>query len=111
MIPCCKLEPKTFFLNSIKKVIIFITWKTDPKFGFSKLYYINCDLISTNGMKESLFENAEYSETKLNAILAFFRKYFDTEFKPAEENDLKTPEENIEIEPPIKKGEATPVGF
>ena len=27
LIPCCKLEPKTFSLNNIKKIIIFITWK------------------------------------------------------------------------------------
>ena len=82
MIPCCKLEPKTFFLNSIKKVIIFITWKNDPKIGFSKLYFINCDLISTNGLKESLFENAEYSETKLKLMSEAKKSESKSELKP-----------------------------
>ena len=82
MIPCCKLNPKTFFLNTIKKVIIYITWKNDEKIGFNKLYFINCDLISNEGIKENLFLNVEYNENKLNEFLTFFRKYFDTEFIP-----------------------------
>ena len=84
MIPCCKLTPKTFFLNTIKKVIIYITWKNDEKIGFNKLYFMNCDLISNEGMKENLFIDVKYNENKLNEYLQFFRKYFDTEFIPAD---------------------------
>ena len=84
MIPCCKLNPKTFFLNTIKKVIIYITWKNDEKIGFNKLYFMNCDLISNEGIRENLFLNVEYNENKLNEFLTFFRKYFDTEFIPAD---------------------------
>ena len=115
-IPCCKLAPKTFVLNSIKKVIIFITWKNDPKIGFNKLYFINCDLVSTNDMRENLFENVEYNENKLNEFLAFFRKYFETEFKPAEDDNnpieeinTHVPDENIMIKPSANEGAATPV--
>lgn len=115
-IPCCKLAPKTFVLNSIKKVIIFITWKNNPKIGFNKLYFINCDLVSTNDFRENLFENVEYNENKLNEFLAFFRKYFETEFKPAEDDNnpieeinTHVPDENIMIKPSANEGAATPV--
>ena len=106
LIPCCKLNKKTFFMNSIKKVIIYITWTTDTKIGFNKIYFINCELISTNDMKEILFEKIENKQNKLNEILEFFRKHFDTEFKPAE--DQKNPiEENNMISAVPEKNEIT----
>ena len=67
-------------------------------------------------MKENLFENAEYSENKLNEILAFFRKYFDTEFKPSEDEikpigeiDTQAQDQNIMVKPSANEGAATPV--
>ena len=94
MIPCCKLEPKTYFINIIKKVILYITWKKDEKIGFNKLYFINCDIISTEGENEILFSDIEYTEEKLKKFLTFFRTYFDTEFRPSDkENILDLPNE------------------
>ena len=110
IISCCKLSPKTYFLNNIKKVIIFITWKNDEKIGFNKLYFMNCDLISTDGMKESLFEDVEYDARKLSEYLTFFKKYFDTEFKPADDgNNLGIPKEednNIDMKPSMNEDAA-----
>ena len=91
MIPCCKLDPKTFYLNSIKKVIIYITWINDTKIGFNKLYFMNCDLISTEGMRENIIYGIEYNENKLNEYLTFFRKYFETEFIPADNQNPNFP--------------------
>ena len=93
MIPCCKLDPKIFFLNSIKKVIVYITWINDPKIGFNKLYYINCDLISNEGLRENIIFGVQYNENKVNEYLTFFRKYFDTEFIPADNQNPNFPNE------------------
>ena len=113
MIPCCKLGAKTFALNSIKKVVVFITWKADEKIGFKKLYFINCDLISIDGMNERIIDNIEYEENKLNDYLTFFRKYFDTEFKPAdgEKNPdfPNTEENNIDTKPSMNEDAPLPI--
>ena len=105
LIPCCKLEPKTFSLNNIKKIIIFITWKIDENCEFNKLFFMNCDLISTDEIKESLFANVDYDANKLNEYLAFFKKYFDTEFKPADNgknpNFSNEDENNYDTNPSI----------
>ena len=58
---------------------------------------MNCDLISNEGMKENLFIDVKYNENKLNEFLTFFRKYFDTEFKPADNANPGFPiEQNIQ---------------
>ena len=105
LIPCCKLEPKTFSLNNIKKIIIFITWKIDENCEFNKLFFLNCDLISTDEIKESLFANVDYDANKLNEHPAFFKKYFDTEFKPADNgknpNFSNEDENNYDTNPSI----------
>ena len=123
MIPCCKLKPKTYFINSIKKVIIYITWKKDETIGFNKLYFINCDIISIEGENEILFSDIEYTEEKLNKFLTFFRTYFDTEFRPADNkyipdlpNEINNPmttntgfDENKEVKPLQNEEAAIPV--
>ena len=83
MIPCCKLNPKTYFLDNIKKVIIYITTKPDPKIGFKKLYFVNCIIVSLDGQEETLFKDIGYeNDEKLNEIITYFRRHFDTEFRP-----------------------------
>ena len=123
MIPCCKLKPKTYFINSIKKVIIYITWKKDETIGFNKLYFINCDIISIEGENEILFSDIEYTEEKLNKFLTFFRTYFDTEFRPVDNkyipdlpNEINNPmttntgfDENKEVKPLQNEEAAIPV--
>ena len=86
IIPCCKLKAKQYFLASIKKVIIYITSKPDPKIGFQKLYFSNCDMISTEGERESLFNNISYDENRINDFIIFLRKYIEVEFQPIDNN-------------------------
>ena len=100
IIPCCKLEPKTYFLNNIKKVIIYITTKPDPKIWFKKLYFINCNLVSLDGQEEPLFNDIAYDDNqKVNEIVGYFRKHFETEFRPEEDtkNSNLLPQDNNNI--------------
>ena len=60
MIPCCKLAPRTFRFEIIKKIRIYISSKPDPNVGFEKLYFINCEIYSVNDEKEDLFIDVKY---------------------------------------------------
>ncbi len=43
---------------------------------------MNCELVSTDGQKEDVFKWLKYDENQLNEIQAFFKGYFEIEFKP-----------------------------
>ena len=123
--PCCCqcCGDRIYFLNIIKKVVIYITSKPDPTYGFKKLFFMNCELISTDGQKENLFTGLKYDEHQLNEFQAFFKRYFDTEFRPeSTEMDYNlTPEENqpivtnsnddnnIKSKPSMNEEAATPI--
>ena len=98
---CCKLNQKIYEISQLKKARIYVSSKPDPKKGFSKLYYINCDIFSNNGEQESLFENIDYTEEKFNKFSKFFERHLNTEVVPKEvkfdssisEDDIITPSE------------------
>ena len=81
---CCHCDDKTFYLKSIKKIRLYATWRPDPKIGFNKLYYMNCEVISLNDESEKLFENIEYDEKKYAEYAAYFKKHLKTEVEPLE---------------------------
>ena len=83
-IPCCKLNPKSYSLNNIKNIRIYVYSLPDPKIGFSKLYYINCEIYSLNGDKEDLFKDRKYDKEAIDRYESFFKKYFQTEIEPLE---------------------------
>ena len=91
----CKLNQKTYEISQVKKVRIYVTSKPDPKKGFSKLYYINCDIFSNNGEQESLFGPIDYTEEKFNKFSKFLEKHLNTEVVPKE----------VEVEPLISEEE------
>ena len=78
MIPCCKINAKTFSLNNIKKIEISEAgFKNGPfKYQTMKGY-----ILFNTGEKLLLF-SLKYDEQKLNEVLSFFKKYFNTEFIP-----------------------------
>ena len=84
LIPCCKLTPKPYSLNNIKKIRIYVYSMPDPKVGFNKLYFVNCEIYSLNGEKEELFKDAKYDKEIFDKYEQFFKKYFETEIEPLE---------------------------
>ena len=98
---CCKLNQKIYEISQVKKVRIYVTSKPDPKKGFGKLYYINCDIFSNNEEQESLFGTIDYTEEKYNKVSKFFEKHLNSEVVPKEivvdavinEDDNITPSE------------------
>ena len=91
----CKLNQKTYEISQVKKVRIYVTSKPDPKKGFSKLYYINCDIFSNNREQESLFGPIDYTEEKFNKFSKFLEKHLNTEVVPKE----------VKVEPLISEEE------
>ena len=81
---CCYFNETTYHLSQIKKVRIFVTWKPDPKIGFNKLYFVNCEIYSLTDEKNDLFVDVPYEEGKFNQFIAFFQRHLTTEFEPIE---------------------------
>ena len=98
---CCKLNQKIYEISQLKKARIYVSSKPDPKKGFTKLYFINCDIFSNDGEQESLFGTIDYTEEKFNKVSKFFEKHLNTEVVPKEvkfdpsisEDDIITPNE------------------
>ena len=78
IIPCCKLNAKSININNIKKIEIYEAGFKNGPFKFQKM---NCYILSNGGEKIFLF-GLQYDDQKLNEILSFFRKHFNTEFIP-----------------------------
>ena len=110
---CCKLNQKIYEISQLKKARIYVSSKPDPKKGFSKLYYINCDIFSNDGEQESLFGNIDYTDEKFNKVSKFFERHLNTEVVPKEvkfdpsiiEDNIITPSEG---EAKIAKDENAP---
>ena len=81
---CCHCNDKTFYLKSIKKIRLYATWRPDPKIGFNKLYFMNCEVISLNDESEKLFENIKYDEKKYAEFASYFKRHLKTEVEPLE---------------------------
>ena len=84
MIPCCNINPKSYYFTTIKKIRIYVYSKPDPQIGFNKLYFINCEIYSIDGQKEYLFSRVKYDKELFDRYVSFFKKYFDTEVEPIE---------------------------
>ena len=84
IVGCCFFDETTYHLSQIKKVRIFVTWKPDPKIGFNKLYFINCEIYSLTDEKNNLFVDVPYEEGKFNQFVAFFQRHVNIEFEPIE---------------------------
>jgi len=78
-IPCCKLSPKPYNLDNIKKIRIYVYSTPDPKVGFNKLYFVNCEIYSLKDEKEELFRDIKYDKEAFDGYILFFKKYFETE--------------------------------
>ena len=118
IIGCCKIGEILYNLNQIQKIRLFITSKPDPKIGFNKLYFINCEIYSLEGEKNALFMDIPYEEAKYKQFISFFQRHINTEFDPLEvifnalpkENDLvnitDSGNENKMIDKPFIDGSA-----
>ena len=84
MIPCCKLNSKTFNIYDIKKIVIYDV----AMLRSLKIRRIDCYIISTMDEKTILFSKA-YNEQMVNDILTFFRKHFETEYIFVKNEDVK----------------------
>ena len=105
LIPCCKLSARNFNLSDIGKIRIYVYSIPDPRRGFSKLYFINCEIFSRQGEKEMLFSGVPYEKEAFERFSSFFNKYFETEIEPIETaKDLK--EYNIMVGNNYYPGEA-----
>ena len=118
IIGCCPTGERLYNFNQIQKIRLFITSKPDPKVGFNKLYFINCEIYSLEGEKNALFMDIPYEEEKYKQFISFFQRHLNTEFDPLEiifnalpkENDLvnitKSGNENKMIDKPFIDGSA-----
>ena len=82
MFSCCRCTrfiEKAYYLWKIKKVRIYLSSIPDPKIGFHKFYFINCDVYSLNNELESLFSNIEYSKEKFDEFVSFFQGHLNPE--------------------------------
>ena len=116
IIGCCPTGQRLYNLNQIEKIRLFITSKPDPKVGFNKLYFINCEIYSLEGEKNALFMDIPYEEAKYKQFISFFQRHLNTEFDPLEiifntlpkENDLvniaNSENENKMIDKPLIDG-------
>jgi len=85
LISCgCNHNIKSYYFTTIKKIRIYVYSTPDPKIGFSKLYFINCEIYSIDGQKEYLFSRVKYDKELFDRYVSFFKKYFDTEVEPIE---------------------------
>ena len=84
VIPCCKLTSKSYSLNDIKKIRMYVYSTPDRKVGFNKLYFINCEIYSKRGETEKLFSGVEYDKETFERLTSFFNKHFNTEIEPIE---------------------------
>ena len=85
LISCgCNRNIKSYYFTTIKKIRIYVYSTPDPKIGFSKLYFINCEIYSVDGQKEDLFSGIKYDKESFDRYVSFFKKYFDTEVEPIE---------------------------
>ena len=85
LISCgCKHNLKSYYFTTIKKIRIYAYSTPDPKIGFSKLYFFNCEIYSVDGQKEDLFSGIKYDKESFDRYVSFFKKYFDTEVEPIE---------------------------
>ena len=85
LIPCCKLSPrKSYNLTDIEKIRIYVYSIPHPTIGFTKLYFINCEIYSINGDKEILFSDVKYDKDTFERFVSFFKKHFKTEIETIE---------------------------
>ena len=63
---------------------IYRTSIPDPNVGFNKIYFINCDIYSIDNQMESLFNNIPFNQDKYDELVAFLKKYLNTEVIPFE---------------------------
>ena len=75
-IPCCKLSPKPYGLDNIKKIRIYVYSTPDPKVGFNKLYFINCEIYS---LKDEKRRSSIETNNEDNPKIRRKSTYMDTE--------------------------------
>ena len=84
IIPCCKLNQRSFPLKNIKNVKIYTTWLNAPNFGTDKLYYINGMMYSFDERRELLFYDVNYDKETYDKFISFFQRHLKTEVEPLE---------------------------
>ena len=97
---CFKLNKKIYNLSQIRKVRIYVSSIPDPKVGFNKLYFINCDIFSIDGEQEALFSQIQYDKKKFNEFVNFFKKHLNTEVESLDDekcNNITNEENNCAI--------------
>ena len=81
---CCRENEKIYYLSQIKKVKIYLSSIPDPKIGFHKKYFINCDVFSLDNALESLFSNIDYSKEKIDELISFFQGHLNPDITTLE---------------------------
>ena len=84
VIPCYELNPKSYDLNNIERIRIYVYSTPDPKVAFNKLYYINCEIYISKEIKDLLFGGVRYDKETLDRFEQFFKRYCETEVEPIE---------------------------
>ena len=104
---CTRFILKTYYLSEIKKIRIYLSSIPDPKIGFHKFYFINCDVYSLNNELESLFSNIEYSKEKFDEFVSFFQGHLNPEVITIE-IDMSDVNKNNTSYPPLTEQNQIP---
>ena len=78
------MNPKSYDLNNIERIRIYVYSTPDPKVAFNKLYYINCEIYISKEIKDLLFGSIRYDKETLDRFEQFFKRFCETEVEPIE---------------------------
>ena len=75
---------KIYDYSQIKKIKLYLSSRTDLERPFDRLYFINCDVFSFDGLQDSLFNSFKYDKYIFNYIAKSFEKHLNIEFETME---------------------------
>ncbi len=98
IIPCYELNPKSYDLNNIERIRIYVYSTPDPKVAFNKLYFITGEIYISKEKKDLLFGDVRYDKETFDRYVQFFKNSCETEIIPIEEaQDKSTYNKDFEL--------------
>ena len=78
-------EKKIYDYSQIKRIKLYLSSRQDEERPFDRLYFMNCDIFSFDGLQDSLFSSLNYDESKFNKFAKTFEKHLNIEVETMED--------------------------
>ena len=78
------MKKKIYDYSQIKRIKLYLSSRQDEERPFDRLYFINCDIFSFDGLQDSLFSSLNYDESKFNNFVKTFEKHLNIEVETME---------------------------